>query len=92
MKVVDHQPADWFFLESNEDYFLDVNCSRSFFGFSVAIRLTPEEVESYSRDGRNYIQELANQVSAKSDPCHPRSISEESILKVIHEAIMASKN
>lgn len=92
MKVVDHQPADWFFLESNEDYFLDVNCSRSFFGFSVAIQLTHEEVAFYKRDGSLYIQDLANQVSGKSDPNHPRNISDEEMLKAIHVAIMESKN
>ena len=92
MKVVDHQPADWFLLASNEDFFLDVNCNRSFFGFSAAIHLTREEVELYARGGRHYIQELANQVSGKSDPSYPRNIREEEILKAIHEAIMASKN
>lgn len=92
MKVIEHQPAHWFFLKSDDGYYLYVNCSRSFVGFSVAILLAEEEVKHYNRDGKQYIQDLANQVSNKSDPNHPRNIRDDSILKNIRDSIKEWNN
>jgi hypothetical protein len=62
MQVIDSEPAAWFLFEDGADLFLDVNCSHSAAGYSVLIRLLPEEVADYRAAGRSSISRLADRV------------------------------
>ena len=62
MHVIDSRPAAWFLLEDGADLFLDVNCNHSFAGYSVLVRLTPEEIAEYRTGGRPSISRLADRV------------------------------
>jgi hypothetical protein len=62
MQVIDSQPAAWFLFEDGSDLLLDVNCNVSAAGYSVLIKLTPEEVAEYRTVGRSSISKLADRV------------------------------
>jgi len=62
MQVIDSQPAAWFLFEDGADLFLDVNCDHSAVGYSVLIKLMPEEVAEYRTVGRSSISRLAARV------------------------------
>lgn len=62
MHVIDAQPAAWFLFADGADLFLDVNCNHSAAGYSVLIRLTPEEVADYRAAGRSSVSRLAGRV------------------------------
>ena len=88
MKVVDHEPSAWFLLQDDDDYYLDVNCGRSAVGFSVTIQLTEVERKLYASGGRAYIDNLASQVSDKSDPSDSRNIRDPAVQKRIYDAVV----
>ncbi|HVG46292.1 MAG TPA: hypothetical protein VM890_16230 [Longimicrobium sp.] len=62
MQVIDSEPAAWFLFEDGADLFLDVNCNHSAAGYSVLIKLLPEEVADYWTAGRSSISRLADRV------------------------------
>ena len=64
MQKIDHQPQSWYLFEHGADLFLDCNCNVSAFGYSVLIRLTPEEAAEYRTVGRTYLSWLADQVQS----------------------------
>jgi hypothetical protein len=68
MRVIDFQPADWFLFEDGADLFLDVNCNVSAVGYSVLIKLLPEEVADYRTVGRSSISRLAERVQDSGPP------------------------
>ena len=62
MKVIDYEPQFWFFLTDGNDYFIDINCSYSFIGFSRLIKLNQEEKNEYKQKGKEYLNLLANDI------------------------------
>jgi hypothetical protein len=62
MKVIDHEPHWWFLLEEDGALIVDVNCNVSFFGYSFAMQMNPDEVAQYQSKGRSYIGELAQRI------------------------------
>lgn len=49
MKVLDHEPYQWFLLEESGRLFLDANCNHSFIGYDFLILLNPEEIQAYQQ-------------------------------------------
>ncbi len=62
MVVVDHQPHDWFLLQDEQGFVLDVNCNWSAVGFSVVLRLTDEEAGLMETQGREAVAGLARSI------------------------------
>ncbi|WP_247362034.1 hypothetical protein [Ralstonia pseudosolanacearum] len=62
MQVVDHEPYLWFLFEQDGELYLDANCNHSFIGYTFMMRLTSNEVRRYRRQGRNYINWLAQDI------------------------------
>ena len=59
MVVVDHELHSWFLLRDGGGYVLDVNCNQSFVGFSVVLRLAPDEIARMDEQGRRAVDDLA---------------------------------
>jgi hypothetical protein len=62
MEVIDEGPQAWLLFKREDELFLDVNCSHSAAGYSVLIRLKPEEEAAYAREGRAFLDRLAQDV------------------------------
>ena len=62
METIDHEPHSWFLFQDGADLLLDCNCEGYACGYSVMIRLNPEEVAEYRTRGRTYVAWLAEQV------------------------------
>ena len=62
MKVLDHEPQAWFLFGADQALLLDVNCSHGPAGYTVLIRLHPEEASEYSQKGHAYLSQLAQAV------------------------------
>ncbi|MEB1529712.1 hypothetical protein [Xanthomonas sp. WHRI 7945] len=75
LSVLDHAPHDWYLLRSAEDYFLDVNCSASWLGYSLLIRLDAAERANVMAGGRGACDTLAERVRDTASPSHPRDLS-----------------
>jgi hypothetical protein len=80
LRVVDHSPAAWFLLrhdggEPDGEYYLDVNCGVSAYGFSVLIKLSQAEHVEYHTRGRDYINALARRIEADPFACRDRDLS-----------------
>lgn len=67
MVVVDHEPHAWFLLRDGHGYVLDVNCSRSFVGFSLVLRLTPDEAAGIEAQGHQAADDLARSIQYSPD-------------------------
>ncbi|MFO0356286.1 MAG: hypothetical protein ACK50A_04970 [Sphingobacteriaceae bacterium] len=62
MTVIYHEPQSWFFLKNNIDYFIDVNCNYSAFGFSLLIQLNETEINDYNENGQKFLANFANDI------------------------------
>ncbi len=62
MQVMDHEPQAWYLLKFEHQLLLDVNCNHGPVGYSVLIRLNPDEQADYSLHGHHYLNQLAEQV------------------------------
>ncbi len=88
MKVVDFEPQIWFLLADKEEYFLDVNCSHSAFGFSRLIKLNDSEIIEFKNKGKAFIHQFANDIQYYALTKYTtRHISDETS-QLVHEAIM----
>ncbi|WP_296223238.1 hypothetical protein [Ralstonia sp. UBA689] len=67
MNVLDHEPQGWYLLKDEWGLYLDVNCNHSFAGYSFMMRLDFDEATKYLRQGRRYLNQLAQAVQ-KSAP------------------------
>lgn len=63
MKVIDFEPLFWFLLQSENDFYIDVNCSYSFLGYSRFIKLNDLEKENYKSKGRTFLNEFAEDIN-----------------------------
>ncbi|MDL5364629.1 hypothetical protein QSH18_03325 [Xanthomonas sp. NCPPB 2654] len=75
LSVLDHAPHDWYLLQSAEEYFLDVNCSASWLGYSLLIRLDAAERADVLAGGRAACDRLAGRLRDTASPRHPRDVS-----------------
>ena len=87
MVVVDHQPHEWFLLQDEGGFVLDVNCGRSAVGFSVVLRLTEEEAALMDTRGRQAVAGLARSVQQSATAYADRS-GGPSLERAAHAAIM----
>jgi hypothetical protein len=62
MEVIDEGLQLWLLFKREDELFLDVSCDHSAVGYSVLIRLKPEEEAAYARDGRAFLDRLAQEV------------------------------
>ena len=89
MKVTDKEDRFWFFLENGLDFYIDVNCNVSAFGFSMLIKLNKEESESYRKSGHEFLKELARDIQYYSQSKYKDRHTSGEIGKITHDAIMA---
>lgn len=59
MQVLDHAQGFWYLLEENSLFYLDINCPRGHWDFSVLTQLTREESSEYQALGTSFLNELA---------------------------------
>jgi hypothetical protein len=85
--VVMSQRAGWFLLVDNEHHYLDVNCSRSFVGFSILVQLTDEEETELHALGRTFVSYLAAKIAYWPDRYRSRDLS---LGPAAHEAYEAA--
>jgi len=92
MTVKDFEPHFWFFIQNDNDYYLNVNCSYSAFGFSRLIKLSESETDGYNNGGKAYLNSLADDVQyhalTKYNERHIRGAIE----KLVSEAILKFKD
>jgi hypothetical protein len=62
MTVIDFHPQSWFFLKNDTEYFIDVNCNHSAFGFSLLIQLNQAEIDDYNENGKEFLLNFANDI------------------------------
>ncbi|MCC4596047.1 hypothetical protein NRY95_15915 [Xanthomonas campestris pv. phormiicola] len=76
-RVLDHAAHAWFLLQAGADYFLDVNCSASAFGYSLLIRLDADEGAQLQHGGHAACDALATRIRDTATPQHRRDVSRE---------------
>jgi hypothetical protein len=86
--VVMSQRAGWFLLVDDEHHYLDVNCTRSFVGFSILVQLTDEEETELHALGRTFVSYLAAKIAYWPDRYRPRDISSDPLANEAYEAAM----
>ncbi|WP_332453041.1 hypothetical protein [Chryseobacterium aquaticum] len=62
MKIIDSEDKAWFFLNENDNYYIDVNCNYSFVGFTMLIQLSKIEINEYKNQGKEYLNSLAKNI------------------------------
>ena len=75
MRVLLGEPAGWYLLEDSGELYLDVNCNQSAVGFDITVRLDPAERAAFSRAGRPFAAELAEQIAYSPRTYWPRNIT-----------------
>ncbi|WKK83573.1 hypothetical protein QYS48_14820 [Marivirga arenosa] len=88
MKVTDKEDRFWFFLENGTDFYIDVHCNVSAFGFSMLIKLNKEEAENYRKSGYEFLKELARDIQYYSQSKYKDRHELGEIGKIAHNAIM----
>ncbi|UGS89775.1 hypothetical protein KOL96_17610 [Ralstonia wenshanensis] len=62
MEVLEYGPQGWYLLRDGQQLYLDVDCNHSFVGYSFTMQLNSVEAAKYWRQGRGYLNELAQAV------------------------------
>ncbi len=88
MHIIAHEPQFWFFLQDENHYYLDVNCSNSFVGFSRLIQLTEAETKAYLEKGNAFLNEFANDIQYYALSTYADRHIMGTISDVVHETIM----
>jgi hypothetical protein len=57
--VLEYGPQAWYLLRDGPQLYLDVNCNHSFVSYSFTMQLHRDEAAKYRRQGRAYLDELA---------------------------------
>ena len=92
MKVIENEPRFWFLLSHNDDFYIDVNCNVSAFGFSMLVKLNNEELTQFKSNGREYINSLAENIQYYSQSKYKNRHTLGEIGKLVHEVIMEFNN
>lgn len=88
MQVIAHQPHFWFFLQHENQYYLDIYCSYSIMSFGRLIQLTEAETKEYLAKGNTYINALAEGIQYEPKSTYAdRHITGE-IGDIVHKTIM----
>jgi hypothetical protein len=77
MKVTDHEPQTWFFLEDAGRYYIDARVSRSAAEWSVLVQLTSQEYREYHAIGRLYLSYLAARIHSFTEEYSGRDLTRE---------------
>lgn len=88
MKIIDHQMGVFYFMEYENNLYLDVNCNKGPYGFSIFVQLTEIEVESYRVNGVEAIESLALSIMNGPDSMAERNIKDRALLDKAYLAIM----
>ena len=88
MQIIAHEPLFWFFLQHENHFYLDVNCSNSFVGFDRLIQLTEEETKAYLEKGNAFLNEFANDVQYYAQSTYANRHIMGEIGDLVHEAIV----
>lgn len=62
MTFLDHKENSWYLFEEGARFVLHVECSHSFVGYDFLIFLNDEEVSNYQKTGRDFSEQLANEI------------------------------
>lgn len=74
MKVVESEDNLWELYEHEDRLFFDGNYTMSFIGYSFPIELNEEEITSYNKNGKTFLDKLAHDLNY-SCPIHESSKS-----------------
>lgn len=89
MKIIEFERKGWFFLREENNFYIDVNCSHSFVGFGMLIKLDNPEITEYQNIGRIYLNCLANDIQNFAlSKYKERNILESDIYRIVHETII----
>ena len=88
MRVIDFEAQFWFFLTNEDNFFIDVNCSNSFVGFGRLIKLNELEISHYKLNGKNYLNQLANDIQYYALTKYSERNIVGEIDKQVHQTIM----
>lgn len=72
MVVIDHAPHAWFLLRDGDGFVLDVNCEVAAVGFSLILRLDPDEAADVAARGRVAAAALAGEIAGSPRKYAPR--------------------
>lgn len=62
MRVIDSENWAWFLFEHEGQFYLDVNCNMSAFGYTYMIQLSDDELAAYKAGGHEYLNQLAHDI------------------------------
>ena len=91
MEVIDFEDRAWFLLKDDDNYFLDVNCSNSAFGFSLLICLEGEELNYFQKYGHDYIEKLAKEIAYHSNSKYSNRDMSQDYKTIVSEVIKSWK-
>ncbi len=75
MVEIDRSRMSWILYQDQEQYFISVVCG-SVGIFEVSIKLLPEEVESYLKEGKEFIERFAKDVRFSTKSFSHRAIQD----------------
>ncbi|SFI02733.1 hypothetical protein SAMN04515618_10870 [Collimonas sp. OK307] len=58
MKILDHEPQQWFLVQDGDAVLLDVACSHSAFQYDFQLELNEAEKAAYAEGGHTYLNRL----------------------------------
>lgn len=87
MTVIDFQPQSWFFLKNDTEYFIDVNCNHSAFGFNLLIQLNQSEINDYNKYGKVFLSNFANDIQYYALTKYTKRQVPSEIENVVNDAI-----
>lgn len=62
MKILDHEPQQWFLALDGDAVLLDVNCSHGAVDYDFQIELNEAEMAAYAKGGHTYLNSLAESI------------------------------
>lgn len=89
MKVIEHLSQAYYLLSDSNENYLDVNCQKGPYSFSIFIRLNESELSGYLDSGRKSIEALAVSVMNDPDAFSDRNIKDQGLLDRAYVAILA---
>ncbi len=88
MKVIEEAPWSWMLLAEGAEMFLSVVCGSAAL-YEIEFALSPEEIEGYAREGKVYLERLADRVMATPGTFGARNIPDFHDRPGVEEAIAA---
>lgn len=88
MKIIDFASKSWFFLNDEQDYYIDVNCSYSYLGFNMLIKLSHSEADEYKNHGKVYLHSLAQDIQQYALSKYNERNTKGTIERLANEAVI----